>query len=445
MKRNTKILVIDDEENYLFILKEILTEEGYTVQTSNDASLALLLLDKESYDIVITDVKMSKCSGKDVAQHVNKLYPDTPIIVITAFGSIENAISFMKSGVFHYLTKPFENEELIRTVHNASELVFARKQYKNLYNSIHNKKVVRYPLVAHTQCMKQLTAFLDTIEESSANILIEGERGVGKKYIASYIHERSLLHRQPLHIVRIEGKEEQYLEKYLFDAETGLISTTTNNILLEGIESMPYRIQVKLSQYIARNIEERKRTLRIFSTSRISLEESVKSGLFHADLYYYLAILHIKVPALRQRRDDIPYLAVELMKEIATEEKGANKRFSPEVIQYLTHYEWHGNIKELQTILRRIFILTQDEEIRMHHLPPELQEEHTRFTSAVDLLPLSLNLADTLEKIEEQLIRRALVHCNFVQSRAARLLGISKSRLQYKLMKYEIAGHQLTY
>lgn len=442
MKRNTTILVIDDEENYLFIIKELLAEEGYTVTTCNDASLALLLLEKEQYDIVITDVKMPKCSGKDIVEYVHSTYPDTPIIVITAFGSIENAISFMKGGVFHYVTKPFENEELLHIVHNASELAFARKQYKKLYNRIHNAYDEQYPLISHSKSMKRVVDFIDTIQEQEVNILIEGEHGVGKKYVAHHIH--NLCSTAPLHIIDIEGKSEDNLEALLL-GEQGILHEYNASVILDCIDAMPYGIQIKLLQYISDKERKGERVPRIFALSVPLLEERVISGHFHSDLYYLLAVLRIELPSLRERREDIPSLAVALMKEINADENIEAKRLGNDILHHLTHYEWRGNVTELKTVLRRMAITAQNAELTIHDLPIELQEDRMRFTSAVDLLPISLNLADTLEKIEEQLIRRALVHCNFIQARAAALLGISKSRLQYKLMKYEIAGHHLHY
>lgn len=446
MNRNTTILVIDDEENYLFILKELLTEEGYTVSTCNDSSLALLLLEKEAFDIVITDVKMPKFSGKDIAEHVHVLYPDTPIIVITAFGSIENAISFMKEGVFHYLTKPFENDELLRTVHNASELVFARKQYKDLYNQVHNKTQEQHNIIAHSKIMKPILDLMNSIQDTKTHILIEGESGTGKNFLARCIHIQSPYAKKALHEVDASVNH-NILEETLFGTKEnkGLLYQQDDTIILSSIDSMPYSVQVQLAEWLMKSSKEKEAIPRIIGIATNSLEEAVKNGAYSSDLYYSLASFHFRMPALRERRDDIPYLTVELMKHIAQQEDVAPKTLTPEVIQYLTNYEWYGNIKELQSVIKHILLVTQEESIQIHHLPSALQEEHTRFTSAVDLLPISLNLADTLEKIEEQLIRRALVHCNFVQARAAALLGISKSRLQYKLMKYEISGHQLHY
>lgn len=445
MKRDIRVLIIDNDEKYLIAIKALLIEEGYTVQVSNDVSLALLLLEQESYDIIITDIQNPKYSGADIIQHIYTLYPDAPVIATTACGTIEEAISFMKSGVFHYVVKPLENESLLQIMQSASELVSCRRQYNALYNNVTRRETCS--LFAHTQHMRRVVDSINKIKDSLAHVVIEGECGVGKKYVAQYIHAHSRLHSLPLDCVDIEVYKEKELESLLFDENEGknLFERTQGALLLHGVESMPYSIQVKVARYLSKAMNNGEYIPRIFATSRGSLEEYSKLGLFSYELYCILAIFRISIPPLRERREDIPHFAVSIMKEITEQEKMECKRFSPDVLRYLTNYEWYGNIRELKMMLRRIALTTQEKEIHIHHLPSELQEEHTRFTSAVDLLPISLNLSDTLEKIEEQLIRRALVHCNFVQTRAASLLGISKSRLQYKLMKYEIAGHQLHY
>lgn len=276
--------------------------------------------------------------------------------------------------------------------------------------------------------------------------------GTGKSFLAEHLHSLSSYHHGSFVRINCEIPDEQWLEKqffgYIHETQHGtyknmglLEQAHKGTLLVEYIEFLPQTLQHK----ILHTIKESAYDVRMIATSTKPIKQLVEENIICEDLYYFLSKITMYMPALRERREDIPLLTDAILNTIAKKHHSVIKVCTPEALYFLTAYEWVGNIDELVSALEQAYMQTTTTTIDTVALPGTIQNETARFSSAVDLLPISLNLADTLEKIEAQLIRRALVHANFVQSRAAALLGISKSRLQYKLMKYEITGHQLTY
>ena len=459
MSEQSHILIIDDEKNYLLVLQTLLEDEGYTVTALNDPETALAFLSESEVDVVVTDMKMPKVSGREVLQQVKKNWPHIPVLIMTAFGSIESAVEAMKYGAFDYITKPFSNDELLLSVHNATELARAHRQYRLLQESMEERYGV-HKIVGRSHAIRTVLAMVERAAPSRATVLISGESGTGKELVARAIHYSSPRKDKPFISVNCMALNPGVLESELFGHEKGSFTGAVamrrgrfeqaagGTLFLDEIAELTPELQVKLLRVLQERKFERvgggaeiEVDIRVVAATNKDLAELVEKGVFRDDLYYRLNVVQIPLPALRERREDIPLLVAHFAEKAAKENGIPPKTFSTEALNHLSGYEWPGNIRQLQNVVERCLVLVPGDVITLEDLPAEIRDEEAQFKSAVDLLPVQLDLADTLERIEAALIRRALVRADFVQAKAAELLGISKSLMQYKLKKYSITGH----
>ena len=459
MSEKSRILVLDDEKNYLLVLGALLSDAGYDVTPINDPQMAVSYMEEAEVDVVITDMKMPKMSGMDVLQHVKRNYPAVPVLIMTAFGSIESAVEVMKYGAFDYITKPFANDELLLSVHNAVELSKAHRQFRILQESL-EERYSTHQIIGKSPAMRETLALVDRVAASRSTVLITGESGTGKELWARAIHFTSPRKDEPFVAVNCTAFNAEALERELFGIEkgsfAGAVATRRGRIeqadhgtlFLDEIGGLPADLQVKLLRVIQERAFERvggteslKVDIRIVAATNKNLAKMVEEGLFREDLFYRLNVVQIHIPPLRERREDIPLLVSHFTAQIASENGIEPKSFSQEAQNYLSGYEWPGNVRQLMNVIERCMVMVPRSVVGVDDLPSEIRDEESQFKSAVDLLPVELNLADTLDKIEAALIRRALVRADFVQAHAAELLGISRSLMQYKLKKYNISGH----
>ena len=426
MSDKSHILVIDDEKNYLLVLQTLLEDEGYTVTAISDPETALAFLAESEVDVVVTDMKMPKVSGREVLQHVKKSWPYIPVLIMTAFGSIESAVEAMKYGAFDYITKPFSNDELLLSIHNATELARAHRQYRLLQEAMEERYSV-HQIVGRSRAIRDVLVMVDRAAPSRSTVLITGESGTGKELVARAIHYASPRKEKPFVSVNCMALNPGVLESELFGHEKG--SFTGAVAMRRGrFERVGGGEEIEVD-------------IRVVAATNKDLAAMVEKGTFRDDLYYRLNVVQIPLPTLRERREDIPLLVAHFMDKVARENDMPAKKFTTEALNYLSGYEWPGNIRQLENVVESCMVLVPGTVIDVDNLPAEIRDEDSQFKSAVDLLPVQLDLADTLEKIEAALIRRALVRADLVQVKAAELLGISKSLLQYKLKKYAITGH----
>ena len=459
MSEKSRILILDDEKNYLLVLEALLSDAGYDVTPINDPEMAVSYLEEAEVDVVITDMKMPKMSGLDVLQQIKRSSPSIPVLIMTAFGSIESAVEVMKYGAFDYITKPFANDELLLSVHNAVELSRAHQQYRILQESL-EERYSTHQIIGKSPAMRETLSIVDRVSASRSTVLITGESGTGKELVARAIHFSSPRKDEPFVAVNCMAFTAGVLESELFGHEkgsfTGAVAMRRGRIeqadrgtlFLDEIGELPPDLQVKLLRVLQERVFERvggtepvKVDIRIVAATNKDLAKMVEEGRFREDLYYRLNVVQIHIPPLRERREDIPLLVSHFIAQIASENGITPKSFTQEAQNYLSGYEWPGNIRQLQNVIERCMVMIPRDVIDVEDLPPEIRDEESQFKSAVDLLPVELNLADTLDKIEAALIRRALVRADFVQAHAADLLGISRSLMQYKLKKYNISGH----
>ena len=453
------ILVIDDEKNYLIVMEALLKDAGYEVTALNDPEMALHFLDESEVDVVITDMKMPKLSGKEVLQRIKKSWPDLPVLIMTAFGSIESAVEAMRYGAFDYITKPFANDELLLSVHNAVELSKAHRQYKLLQESLEERYRTHH-IIGKSKAIRNTLSIVDRVAVSRSTVLITGESGTGKELVARAIHFSSPRKEGPFVSVNCMAFNSGVLESELFGHEkgsfTGAVATRRGRfeqadhgtLFLDEVGELSMDLQVKLLRVLQERVFERvggtepiSVDIRVVAATNRDLAKMVEEGTFREDLFYRLNVVQIHIPPLRERREDIPLLIAHFTEKIAEDNGIPTKSFSPEAQNYLTGYDWPGNIRQLQNVLEGCMVMVPGPVIGVDDLPPEIRGEESQFKSSVDLLPVELNLADTLDKIEAALIKRALVRADFVQAHAAELLGISRSLMQYKLKKYNITGH----
>ena len=458
MSDKSHILVIDDEKNYLLVLQTLLEDEGYTVTAISDPETALAFLAESEVDVVVTDMKMPKVSGREVLQHVKKSWPYIPVLIMTAFGSIESAVEAMKYGAFDYITKPFSNDELLLSIHNATELARAHRQYRLLQEAMEERYSV-HQIVGRSRAIRDVLVMVDRAAPSRSTVLITGESGTGKELVARAIHYASPRKEKPFVSVNCMALNPGVLESELFGHEKGSFTGAVamrrgrfeqadgGTLFLDEIAELTPDLQVKLLRVLQERRFERvgggeeiEVDIRVVAATNKDLAAMVEKGTFRDDLYYRLNVVQIPLPALRERREDIPLLVAHFMDKVARENDMPAKKFTTEALNYLSGYEWPGNIRQLENVVESCMVLVPGTVIDVDNLPAEIRDEDSQFKSAVDLLPVQLDLADTLEKIEAALIRRALVRADLVQVKAAELLGISKSLLQYKLKKYAITG-----
>lgn len=461
MSDNAHILVIDDEKNYLLVLQTLLEDEGYAVTAISDPETALAFVQESEVDVVVTDMKMPGISGVEVLMQVKKMSPHVPVLIMTAFGTIESAVETMKYGAFDYITKPFSNDELLLSIHNAVELSKTHRQYRLLQEAMQERFGV-HTLVGRSKNIVAIRQKIERTAPGRTSVLITGETGTGKEMAARAIHLASPRKDMPFVAVDCTSLLPNALERELFGAETpssadgahalqrGRVEQADGGTLfLDELGALSPELQVKLLRLLQDRSFLRVGgttpvdvNVRVVVASTKDLQKLVEEGTFREDLYYRVNVVELHMSPLRERREDIPLLVAHFVDKIRQDNNMTEqKSFSTQALNYLTGYDWPGNIRQLENIVENCMVLVPGQVIGGEDLPAEIRDEESQFKSAVDLLPVQLDLADTLKKMEAAIIRRALVRADLVQVKAAELLNISKSLLQYKLKKYGITGH----
>lgn len=450
------ILVLDDEQNYLLVLQSVLEDDGYNVTALSDPEMGLVYLEDSEVDVIVTDMKMPKLTGREVLEHVKKNYPHIPVLIMTAFGSIESAVEAMRIGAFDYITKPFNNEELLLSLSKAVK--YAQTQQENIL--LRRQIQERFGpdnIVGRGKAMSQVLEMVQKAAPTKSTVLITGESGTGKELIARAIHNASTRKNGPFVSVNCMAFNPGVLESELFGHEKGSFTGAQamrkgrfetahgGTLFLDEIGELTHDLQVKLLRVLQEHRFERvggskeiSVDIRVVAATNKDLQKAVAAGTFREDLFYRLNVVSIPMPPLRERREDIPHLAAFFLDKYSKENEKGIKGMTPAVTDYLMAYDWPGNVRQLENVIERCVVLASGEIIRAEDLPPDIKDEESQFKSAVDLLPVKLDLAQTMERIEGALVRRALVKSDFVQVKAAEMLGISKSLLQYKMKKYNL-------
>ncbi len=449
------ILIVDDEKNYLVILEALLAPQGYEIITEDNAVNALRLIREADLDLIITDMRMPGMSGMELLEETKKIDPELPVIMMTAYGTIEKAVEAMKKRAYDYITKPFRNEELKLTVKKALEFYRLKKENRLLSDALSDR--YKYGnIIGKSQPMLKVYEMIGKVAPSKASVMITGPSGTGKELIAKAIHYNSPRKNRPFISINCGALTETLLESELFGHERGAFTGAVTmkkgrfeladggTLFLDEVGEMSPSLQVKLLRVLQEMEFERvggtktiKVDVRILAASNRRLKEDVDKGIFREDLFYRLNVVHIEVPQLKERVEDIPFLVAHFVEKFRSSKK-KKIELAPDVWKALYSYPWPGNIRELENTIERAVVLDSGGLIGLEDLPEEISGRQEELE--IDrFIPLEAPLQKTLEQIEESLIRRALKQCNNVQSHAAETLSITKSLIQHKMKKYNIA------
>lgn len=419
----TNVLVVDDDDHMRIALKESLSKAGYAVSLAGNGLEAVEEIDRRSFDLLITDVKMPQLNGIDLLQHVKDKRPLLPVILITAYGTVQDAVKVIKKGAFDYIQKPFNTDTLYGVVKralgvNAGKVIYTSREMKNVLSSAQK------------------------VAGTDATVLVLGESGVGKEVIARYIHENSGRKDMSFIAINCAALPENLLESELFGYEKGAFTGASarkpgkfeladkGTILLDEVTEMDLRLQAKLLRVLQEKEVEvvgarypKKVDVRVIATTNRELSKFVEEGKFREDLFYRLNVFPILIPPLRERRDDIPPLVAYFLKKHA---KGMDARVEGGAMEYLKQKYWKGNVRELENTMARACILSNCSVITMAHLPEQDSPKEVSLGSVRDM--------------ETRLILDALKSVRGNRTRAAAMLGITVRTLRNKLNEYRDMG-----
>ncbi len=451
------ILIVDDEKHYPMIIGEILQEEGYRTFTAPSGMEALDILDTQLIDLVLTDVKMPGMTGIHLLEKIKELKPDMPVIIMTAFGSVEKAVEAMRKGAYTFILKPFENEALIAHIAKAIS-VYKIVEENHILRDAMRTRYQFDNIIGKSKPMQELYEIIQKVAPTNASVLIEGESGTGKELVAKSIHYNSPRKNKSLVAVNCAAFAESLLESELFGHEKGAFTGAANmkkgrfeladkgTLFLDEIGELPMTLQVKLLRVLQeRTVERVGGTMaipvdfRLIAATNKILEDEVQSGNFREDLYYRLNVVKTTIPPLRDRREDT-LLLINHFIEKYTNEAGSVSSVSGidrKAAQILCDYEWKGNVRELENVIERAVILSSGNLISPTDLPPQLRQS-SGITLQLDGIPDGVGLSETLAAVEKRMIQRAMKLSGNVQTKAAQLLGIGKSGLNQKLKKFNL-------
>jgi two-component system NtrC family response regulator len=451
------ILVVDDEKNYLTILSAVLEDEGFEVLTAPGGFEALEVHKSSDLDLILTDMKMPKMDGIGLLENIKESDPDLPVIMMTAYGTVDKAVEAMQKGAYTYVLKPFDNERLIIYVKKAISMYQVVKENRRLRNAVESQ--YRFGnLIGKSKKMRDIFDTIQKVAPSGATVLIEGESGTGKELVARSIHFNGPRREKPFVAVNCSALAENLLESELFGHEKGAFTGAVaskkgrfeladgGTLFLDEIGELSPNLQVKLLRVLQEKLFERVggvRTIsvdiRIIAATNKDLQQEMQDGRFREDLYYRLNVVHIVLPPLKERQEDIRLLVNHFIKKYASERQSAAPvaGVDQEVDRLFFDYNWPGNIRELENVIERVMILCPGDIIRVSDLPKGFKD-NVYNTLHLEGIPADAKLYDTLAMIEKALIERALKMSNNVQSHAADMLGIGKSGLNQKIKKYNL-------
>ncbi len=450
-----RVLVVDDEPVVVDVLRNVLGKQGYQVEVVGDAaSFRDVIADEGDFDLLLLDLMLPDANGMQVLQWVRERRPELAVVMITAHGTIETAVEAMKSGAFHYVTKPFKNDEVRLIVSQAVQTTRLRRENRSLKQALEDRQRFE-KIVGRSRAMQELYRLIEQVANSRSTVLIQGESGTGKELVAQAIHRRSPRAEKPLTVVNSNSIPTELLEDNLFghargaftganQAKIGLVEATNGGtILFDEITTVAPQVQAKLLRVIQEKeflplgaLESRTADVRILAATNEDITELVADGRFREDLYYRLNVLSVTLPPLRERMEDLPLLVEHFLRHYNAENGKEVKRFSGPVMERLLAYHWPGNVRELENFVERGVVLTRGEEIELAALPPELQRPSSLPTSVV--LAEGVSLGEAVTRYERRLIEAALRRSGGVQKAAAEILGLKPTTLNEKIKRLKI-------
>lgn len=452
-EQKSKIVVIEDEKNMREILKILLEGEGYDVCSASDGTEGLAFLSRDIFDLVITDIKMPGADGFQILKKAQEISPETLVIITTAFGTTESAIEAMKHGAYDYIHKPFKIDEIRLVVKKALE----KRKLRGEVSILREKIRTSYELgniFYKSPGMQELLKVLPKIAQSSSNVLITGESGTGKEYVATAIHNLSMRKEKNFIPINCATFPEGLLESELFGHMRGSFTGAVSNkqglfeiadggtMFLDEIGDMPINLQAKLLRVIENGtfrrvggISDLKVDVRVVAASNKNLSDEVAASRFREDLYYRLNVIPIRIPPLRERKEDIPLLVEHFISEFSA----AKRQISPDALKLLMAYPWKGNVRELENTLERALLMTDKEELTADDIPLETSVWSSNETKGLpEMTRDGIDLDGIVENIERRYLLEALRMANGVRTDAAKLLNLSFRSFRHRLQKYNI-------
>ena len=447
------ILLGEDEASQREMLQDFLHKEGYEVAAAADGEEALELVRRQAFDLLLIDVKMPGMDGLTLLQEAKKLDPEIDAVMMTAYGTIEAAVAAMQAGARDYLTKPIDLEELLLLIQRVGEHRTLVRENDLLRQELQARQVDTSAIIYQSHKMAELLKLAARVAASQATVLIQGETGTGKELLARLIHQLSPRSAAPMIAINCAAIPETLLESELFGHERGAFTGAVQRrlgrveqahggtLFLDEVSEFPLGIQVKLLRFLQEREFQRvggERTLkadvRIISATNRDLEAMVQEGAFREDLYYRLNVVSLRLPPLRERREDIPLLVDHFMQRFARENHRVITGLSREARDLLVKYDYPGNVRELENIMERAVVVSRGPIISCEDLPFQNTPGPERNATP----PEPTNLQDALETLERRMIQTALAQTAGNQSQAARLLGVSERMLRYKIKKYKL-------
>ena len=450
-----KILVIDDEKSITDLLSVVLTKEGYSVSTSLSSTKALDMIDKEEYDLILSDIRLPQMSGMKVLKYVKEKKPDIPMIMITAYGTIHQAVEAFKEGAIDYIVKPFDVNELKFVVAQGLEKRKLRAENIQLKKELKEKYSFEN-MIGKSKEMQEIYNLIEKISGSDSTVLISGESGTGKEIAARAIHFLSLRKDKPFVSLNCGALPESLLESELFGHTRGAFTGAVANkkgmfeaaekgtIFLDETGDMSQATQIKLLRTLqdkkirrVGGTEEFAVDVRIIGATNQDLKQSILEGKFREDLYYRLNVISFEMPPLRKRKDDIPLLVTHFLQKYCQKMGRKVKRLTPEVISVFEAYPWPGNVRELENVIERIVAIEERETITRKSLPMELLNPHKKTDEDYFIEP-GFNLNQTLDDIAKKYVQQALTMSVGRLKETAAMLGINYRSLRYLIEKYDL-------
>ena len=461
MARSGSVLVIDDEEVMREILEALLAREGYRVKVASSGEEGLDLARSTSFDAVIVDVMMPGIDGIATLEELRKIDDDLPVVVVTAFASVETAISAMKRGAFDYITKPFKNDEVIVVVRNAVERRQLVAENAALRQSLQVQAQKFSGIIGRSPRMRQVFNLIMQAAPSRSTILVTGESGTGKELVARAIHANSPRSDRAFVTVNSGNLPPDLLESTLFGHVKGAFTGAINSkkglydladkgsIFFDEIGNIPQETQAKLLRVMQERefmrlggIETIRVDARIIAATNCDLKEMVDDGRFREDLYYRLHVINIYLPPLRERKDDIPPLAQHFLEKYAEENGKPDIELKPEALDLLMEYSWPGNVRELENVIERAVVLSPSAIIGADLIPDHVRTAPSFRIPNFVVPPEGLSFKDVITSVERRLIESTLEAAGGVQKKAAELLKIKPTTLNEMIKRHDIGARR---
>lgn len=441
-----KILVVDDDKAHLRMLKTLMTDWGYEIHEADDGATAVALVREKSFDMVLTDMKMVHMSGMEALQQIKAYNPSLPVIIMTAYSSVQTAVNALKIGAYDYLTKPLDFDKLKLTIERVFESLYLKTENQTLKIRLRETSL-NHDIIGNSPAIQALLDTIRMVAPTDANVLVMGESGTGKELVSAAIHENSPRKDQPFVRINCAAITETLLESELFGHEKGsftgadktrkgkFLLADKGSILLDEIGEMSLAMQAKLLRVIQEkeitpvgSDQNIKTDVRVIASTNRDLKKMAEEGRFRHDLYYRLNVVSIEIPPLRKRKEDIPSLALYFLELFSKKNKRDIKGFSPDAMDAMIRYDWEGNVRELMNCVERGVVLARSDYIGTEDLSfVSIQKNEDR---------LEPDEPGSLSRIEEKAILSTLESSQGNKSETARKLGITRKTLLKKLKQY---------